>query len=225
MTALKNFIPQYRFEKFKKRNWTINADPNLQPVCYKSLETQSFPLDPKDIDKICPIFYEKMVRGKNCRIIRIESLKNKGWDDAFAATENWIITQLQREARGKQPLNSINSNNKLLFHGTKTQDAANSIKYAGFDSRYFAKGGYYGRGAYFAEDPCKSHDYTGAPNRKMFIANVALGKQEHLTKADNNKTGPNIGFHSILGTAGSAKEYIIDRMGQAKLLYLITYQG
>lgn len=59
----------------------------------------------------------------------------------------------------------------------------------------------------------------------MFIVNVALGKQEHLTKADNNKTGPNIGFHSILGTAGSAKEYIIDRMGQAKLLYLITYQG
>lgn len=92
MTALKNFIPQYRFEKFKKRNWTINVDPNLQPVCYKSLETQSFPLDPKEIDKISPIFYEKMVKGKNCKIIRIEALKNKGWDDAFAATENWIIT-------------------------------------------------------------------------------------------------------------------------------------
>ena len=92
MTALKSFIPLYRFEKFKKRNWTINADPNLQPVCYKSLETQSFPLEPKDIDKISAIFYQKMVKGKNCKIIRIEYLKNKGLDDDFAAHENWIIT-------------------------------------------------------------------------------------------------------------------------------------
>lgn len=83
----------------------------------------------------------------------------------------------------------------------------------------------YGRGAYFAEDPAKSHDYTGAPNRKMFIVNVALGKQENLTAPNNAKTGPGVGYHSIYGTGGSAKEYIIDRLGQAKLLYLITYQG
>ena len=36
----------------------------------------------------------------------------------------------------------------------------------------------YGRGAYFAEDPLKSHDYTGGgPQRYMFIVNVALGRQ------------------------------------------------
>ena len=37
----------------------------------------------------------------------------------------------------------------------------------------------------------------------MFIVKVALGKQEPLIAAANNKLGPGKGFHSILGTAGS----------------------
>ena len=64
----------------------------------------------------------------------------------------------------------------------------------------------YGRGAYFAEDPAKSHGYTGdGPTYYMFIVVVALGKQEHLTAVDNAKTGPSKGYHSIYGTAGSSK--------------------
>ena len=57
----------------------------------------------------------------------------------------------------------------------------------------------------------------------MFIVNVALGRQEELKSAANNKLGPEKGYHSIYGIAGSAKEYIIDRWGQAKPLYLIEY--
>ena len=96
---------------------------------------------------------------------------------------------------------------------------------SGFDSRFYA-GGVYGRGAYFADDPEKSHAYTGTgPTRYMFICNVALGKQEELKNSANNKTGPTRGFHSIYGnSANSPKEYIIDRWGQAKPLYLIVYQ-
>ena len=83
----------------------------------------------------------------------------------------------------------------------------------------------YGRGAYFAEDPAKSHGYTGSgPDRHMFIVNVALGNQQRMPAAANNKTGPSKGYHSILGVAGSAVEYIIDRWGQAKPLCLIVYQ-
>lgn len=85
----------------------------------------------------------------------------------------------------------------------------------------------YGRGAYFADTPVKSHDYT-QPNangcRHMFIVCVALGNQEHLTAATNEKLGPSKGFHSILGTAGKVNEYIIDRWGQAKPVLLITYK-
>lgn len=83
----------------------------------------------------------------------------------------------------------------------------------------------YGRGAYFAEDPVKSNEYTGSgPDRHMFIVNVALGNQQRMQSTDNNKTGPKKGCHSILGVAGSAVEYIIDRWGQAKPLWLIVYQ-
>jgi deoxyxylulose-5-phosphate synthase len=129
MTTLKTFIPKYRFEKFELRKWTITFNPKMQPVCYKSLFTQSFPIDPKDIDKICPIFHQKMVQGKNCKIIKIESLKNKGWDDAFEATQHWIINELERDARANnKPTNTINSNNRLLFHGTRTEEAADNIK-------------------------------------------------------------------------------------------------
>jgi hypothetical protein len=81
----------------------------------------------------------------------------------------------------------------------------------------------YGKGAYFADDPNKSDGYTDATRRYMFLVNVALGKQEVLKNSDNNKSGPKPGYHSILGQAGKHNEYIIDRWGQAKPLYLITY--
>ena len=58
----------------------------------------------------------------------------------------------------------------------------------------------------------------------MFLVNIALGKQEVLKAADNNKSGPKAGYHSILGQAGSHNEYIVDRWGQAKPLFLITYK-
>lgn len=58
----------------------------------------------------------------------------------------------------------------------------------------------------------------------MFLVMVALGRQEHLTAAANNKLGPKPGYHSILGTAGKVHEYIVDRWGQAKPIMLITYK-
>ena len=59
----------------------------------------------------------------------------------------------------------------------------------------------------------------------MFICNVALGEQEVLNASNNAKTGPSKGYHSIKGTANNAgrHEYIIERWGQAKPVYLITY--
>ena len=58
--------------------------------------------------------------------------------------------------------------------------AHKSIKEFGFDSRYFGTYGFYGRGAYFADDPTISHNFTAPDaegNRYMFIVKVALGKQ------------------------------------------------
>jgi hypothetical protein len=57
----------------------------------------------------------------------------------------------------------------------------------------------------------------------MFIARVALGKQETLDVQTNDKLGPSIGYHSIFGQDRGHNEYIIERWGQAKPVYLITY--
>ena len=54
MFALKDWIPEYRFTKFKLRKWTIKNNPNIQPVCYKSFFTQSFPRKLEDIKDIDP---------------------------------------------------------------------------------------------------------------------------------------------------------------------------
>jgi hypothetical protein len=58
----------------------------------------------------------------------------------------------------------------------------------------------------------------------MFIVKVALGKQEEVNKEESAKLGPGKGFHSIYGTGRPHKEYIIERWGQAKPVYLITYR-
>jgi len=83
----------------------------------------------------------------------------------------------------------------------------------------------YGRGTYFADNPEKSDNYTSPPIHYMFVCNVALGEQEVLTQVNNGKLGPAKGYHSIYGKAnqGGIYEYIIDRYGQAKPVYLITY--
>lgn len=47
----------------------------------------------------------------------------------------------------------------MLFHGSKTL-GIKGIKEFGFDSRCFKSTGYYGRGAYFADDPEQSNQFT-----------------------------------------------------------------
>jgi hypothetical protein len=64
-----------------------------------------------------------MVVEKNYKIVRIESLKNKAWDDSFESVQHWIITEIEK-AKGGQ---NINSNNKMLFHGS-TQVGIEGIK-------------------------------------------------------------------------------------------------
>lgn len=76
--------------------------------------------------------------------------------------------------------------------------------------------------------PGKSHQYTSpcpsfGNHHCMFICKVLLGKQEILNASNQKKIGPSIGYHSLWGKAGKHNEYIIERFGQAKPLYLIQY--
>ena len=79
MIPLKRNIWQYRYDKFKLKGWKIIDKDEFMPVIYKSYFTQTSPINPSQIGKICPIFAQKM----NVKIHRIEALVNKAWDQAF----------------------------------------------------------------------------------------------------------------------------------------------
>eukprot|EP00931_Biecheleriopsis_adriatica_P079149 TRINITY_DN5255_c0_g1_i5.p1 TRINITY_DN5255_c0_g1~~TRINITY_DN5255_c0_g1_i5.p1 ORF type:complete len:428 (+),score=46.78 TRINITY_DN5255_c0_g1_i5:225-1508(+) len=68
-------------------------------------------------------------------------------------------------------------NERLLLHGTR-HSAVSKIAKLGFDERV-ARGGRYGDGAYFAENSCKSHQYSDmcaeTGERCMILARVVLG--------------------------------------------------
>jgi hypothetical protein len=149
-------------------------------------------MDVAEFKKNFPEFLQKM---PNANIVEVHQLKNSGWDQCYDSVRQWIINEGEK------------TNEKFLFHGSKEAGII-GIYEGGFDSRYFAKDGYYGRGAYFADDSSKSHQYVDkCPKFNntycMFVCKVALGKQEHCKQAANGKFGPNPGYHSILGTAGS----------------------
>ncbi len=84
-----------------------------------------------------------------------------------------------------------------------------------------------GRGAYFADNPLKSHDYTAADTtdntRVIFYNKVTLGNSHILTAADNSLVSAPTGFHSVIGKHSPRTEYIIYRYCQALPYLKITY--
>jgi len=50
-------------------------------------------------------------------------------------------------------------NEKILFHGTSPL-GADGITSANFENSFYNPSGAWGSGAYFADDPNKSHSYT-----------------------------------------------------------------
>lgn len=65
-------------------------------------------------------------------------------------------------------------------------------------------GGRVGRGIYFASENGKSAGYVGTTNYKsknigiMFLNEVALGKEHHITRDDSSLTQPPKGFDSVI---------------------------
>lgn len=59
----------------------------------------------------------------------------------------------------------------------------------------------------------------------MFVCWVALGKQEQI-EINHDKKGPEPGYHSVLGRKSPTDhwEYIVNRTGQGRPIYLITYR-
>ena len=87
-----------------------------------------------------------------------------------------------------------------------------------------------GHGAYFADKPIKSHQYTKTSqtdtNRKMFYSLVTLGQIFDKPTTDNSLVAAPIDYHSVRGLANADMiEYIVYRSSQAMPHLLITYQA
>jgi hypothetical protein len=89
-----------------------------------------------------------------------------------------------------------------------------------------------GRGAYFADDPRKSHGYTEPDNpstnqRVIFYNKVLLGIESKQTTINKNLTAAPLDHHSVHGMDGwqgfQYHEYIVYRYGQALPYLKITY--
>ena len=121
-----------------------------------------------------------------------------------------------------------------LFHGTKKENVP-SIMQNGFDDHFFNPSGYFGAGAYFADDPGLSMSFIelSSPSH-MFVCNVILGvvNDEHFDPPLDNPLGrdfrPRVGVDSMKGRVNFTgwirqTEYIVYRFGQCKATYLLRF--
>ncbi|CAF2786717.1 unnamed protein product [Rotaria sp. Silwood2] len=155
--------------------------------------------------------------GSGIQVKSIEQIRNPLLEDAYEAMKSLIA----RECTGSNP------NERELFHGTKP-NAVQGVTDYGFDDRYFSANGRWGHGAYFADNPQKSHGYTDVdPNdqtRVIFYAKVLLGIPSVQNTDNSQLRSAPIGFHSVQGTGGQYEEYIVYRYGQALPYLKITYK-
>jgi hypothetical protein len=144
-----------------------------------------------------------------------------------------VDTEAFKQQGRDHPMFGKPENGFDLFHGTK-KDAVPSIMQNGFDDHWFNPDGYFGAGAYFADDPALSMSFIDSSPSHMFVCNVALGvtNEEHFHTPRTTKLGrdfrPPHGVDSIKGriTHGGwlrQAEYIVYRFGQSKAAYLLRF--
>ncbi|CAF1174161.1 unnamed protein product [Adineta ricciae] len=160
----------------------------------------------------------KMASISAVQIISIEEIRNPFLEEIYEGIKKLTSKQCPNQ----------NPNEQELFHGAKSL-GAKGITEDGYDDRYFSKDGLYGHGAYFADNPQKSHGYTDAnPNdgtRVMFYNKVLLGESKVLTATDKTLVSAPLGFHSIIGKHSTMTEYIVYRYGQALPYLKIVYKA
>ncbi|CAF4693767.1 unnamed protein product, partial [Rotaria sp. Silwood2] len=142
----------------------------------------------------------KMKSISLAQIVSIEEIRNPYLEETYEGMKKLIAKQCPNQ----------NPNEQELFHGTKSA-GIQGITEDGYDDRYFNKGGLYGHGAYFADDPNKSHGYTEVNTANgthvMFYNKVLLGNPTTLTATDNTLVSAPHGFHSVIGKHTAMTEY------------------
>ncbi|CAF3741639.1 unnamed protein product [Rotaria sordida] len=216
LRPLDQFVKQ-RIEKMQQRGWTqdgpiISVIPDPHYKYYAVLVP---------LPSSATLYTDVSTKMKNItsvQIVSIEEIRNPYLEETYEGMKKLIAKQCPNQIPNEQE----------LFHGTKTA-GIEGITEDGYDDRYFNKGGLYGHGAYFADDPNKSHGYTelNAANgtHVMFYNKVLLGKPTILTATDNTLVSAPHGFHSVIGKHTAMTEYIVYRYGQALPYLKIVYKA
>ncbi|CAF1156498.1 unnamed protein product [Rotaria sp. Silwood1] len=205
-----------RIDKMERRGWTqdgpvISVIPDPHYKYYAIL----VPL-PSSATLYTDVS-TKMRNIPSVQIVSIEEIRNPYLEETYEGMKKLIAKQCPNQ----------NPNEQELFHGTKSAGII-GITEDGYDDRYFNAGGLYGHGAYFADDPNKSHGYTEVNaidgTRVMFFNNVLLGNPTTLTATNNSLISAPHGFHSVIGKHAAMTEYIVYRYGQALPYLKIIYK-
>jgi hypothetical protein len=121
-----------------------------------------------------------------------------------------------------------------LFHGTPP-DIATLISRHGFDERVANMGGLYGAGTYFAENSCKSMQYTVSSNSDgeytIIYSRVLLGHvhttsqgMQGVRRAPDRVTG--VPFDSVVASGGTQvhREFIVYDRAQTYPEFIIFFK-
>ncbi|CAF2158143.1 unnamed protein product [Rotaria magnacalcarata] len=206
-----------RVKKMEQRKWTQLGEPsNFIPRPYDKYNFVLVPL-PRLSTLYQALSKTMNTIGPSVKIVSMDEIKNPFLEDTYEGMKKIIA----RQCKG-------NPNEQKRYHGTKG-DAINGILENGFDDRFFSSAGAWGKrhGAYFADDPRKSHNYTAVDpinkTRVIFYNKVILGKESIMNQADRTLTAAPQDFHSVRGTQFQYPEYIVYRFAQALPYIKITY--
>ncbi|CAD5123384.1 DgyrCDS11740 [Dimorphilus gyrociliatus] len=188
-------------------------------------------------------------RSENPRLYQAYSTEHKKFCESLSS-DKFPMLSTKTSKHCPVELSSLLApeiNEFYFFHGTNSA-SKDKILHQGFDFR-LGEVGYYGKGAYFAEDPKKSDGYTFGRGktiqekydikRHIIIGRVILGNSTVVSRDSNLKRPPcktckanvckdhNEYFDSVRGNGGLENifwEYIVYSLTQCYPEYLVTYK-
>jgi len=198
-------------------SWSYEPDAEVDP-CLVVLDSNSEEFKTSAV---------KFSTGYESKIIRIERVQNCELYREYCKVRKTVARR--NEVSGGA--------NEMLFlkHGTRQTlpstiwNSGHKTNSYGFDFKY-SKDGFFGRGAYFAEDTAYSHLYRfHIPGDKkhcqMFLAHVIAGKIEQKREKDSSIVIPTPPYNSVRGPLNATHQgIIVYELNQSYPAYLVTYE-
>lgn len=168
----------------KTKSKNEEEQPNPLDQSYATLDCDLTPLDPK---------------SKEWKTIQ-EYTKNTGNSGGWRSCKILEIFEVNRHSEGKRfSIHNKVGNRKLLWHGTNVAVVAAILK-TGLRIMPHS-GGRVGKGIYCASENSKSVGYVGTTGDGigfMFLNEVVLGKEHHITRDDSSLKAAPAGCQSVV---------------------------